>query len=417
MKKTIATIAGAALAAILAGSAGAAPGAPEVKLGSFVDTLTIGGDLRLRYDEINYTRTWQGGVYRGRERYRLRVNLDWALTDMVTAKVRFATNMPQNDLKSGYSSLGNPTSANKTMGFLDDPFPLYIDRAYAVWQPMEEVTMMGGRMENPFWQPYSANIVWDSNVNPEGFAQKADTLVLGTVRVFANALQMPVTEQSSSTHDQWMMGEQAGFEVKLPLDTRLKMAGSFLDWTHIQQFPLNNTTQDGNLRAGTDSSNTGFSSGLLKQYFGVAVLDAELSGWVMNLPVSLQGTYVNNTRFASKRSRSDYIHGPEQWGGQAGAVLGKASTAGTWEVAYFYKYAREDCTVADLSDSDFGPSGGLNRQGNIVWVAYGLTDSVSLKATDYINTQVINRAFTASPNGKLLGKEVNRLLVDLQVKF
>jgi len=406
-------LAGAALTVLLAGPTGAASGAPEVKMGIFVDTLAFGGDLRLRHETINYTRTWQGGIDRNRQRYRLRLRMDWALPDSLTAKMSLASGMPQ-----GFGAQGEAVSTNKTFDNLSSQMSLFIDRAYLVWNPVEEITVLGGRMENPFWQLYSSNSYWDPDFNPEGFSQKLDLLVLGEARVFMNAMQMAADEDSKSWQDQWCFQEQFGFEFKLPLDSRLKMAGSYLDWTRLHDSDLGgNNQQDGNLRTRADASTTGFSTGVLRQWMGIAVLDSELSGRLAGVPLSLQGTYLNNTRYRSSVSPKDYQGGPENWGFQAGVIGGKASAKNTFEAGYFYKYLRNECTMADVSDSNFGDKGGLNRQGNIAWLAYAPAVSVQVKILYFFNTQVINRALTVSPNGKALGKELNRLQCDLQVRF
>jgi len=277
---------------------------------------------------------------------------------------------------------------------------------------------LGGRMANPMWMLYSSNAVWDADFNPEGYAQKVDVLLFDEIRVFVNALQMVVDEDSTTNMDQWMFGEQVGVEFRLPLDLRVRVAGSYNDWTRARNSSFKtNTAQEGNVRTGADSSSTGFSDGKRVQDFAVAAADVEIAGWALNVPFSVQGTYVNNTRFASVRSRSSYQRGPEQWGGQAGLVVGKASADNSVEVGYFYKYMKYECTVADVADSDFGDKGGLNRKGNIVWLAYNPVEYAQLKMTYFFNTRMINPDLVKSPNGKYLGRDVNRLQVDLTVKF
>ena len=93
----------------------------------------------------------------------------------------------------------------------------------------------------------------------------------------------------------------------------------------------------------------------------------------------------------------------------AANVLFAAKAKGTWELAYFKKYAETDSTVADVADSDFG-DGGTNRKGHIVWLAYAPTDWMQLKAKAFF-TDTIDRQF--SPGDKA----VNRLIMDVVVKF
>ena len=416
------TVMGAALLALLSCAGIAAPGSPEMKLTNFVDTMALGGDLRLRHESIMYSRTFQGAgvnaVDRQRERLRLRIKMDWTLPNGLMARTQLATGMAQNALSSGMVGQGEPVSTNLSYTNLSTSFPIMVDQAYLSYIPISEVTLLGGRMANPMWMLYSSNAVWDADFNPEGYAQKVDVLLFDEIRVFVNALQMVVDEDSTTNMDQWMFGEQVGVEFRLPLDLRVRVAGSYNDWTRARNSSFKtNTAQEGNVRTGADSSSTGFSDGKRVQDFAVAAADVEIAGWALNVPFSVQGTYVNNTRFASVRSRSSYQRGPEQWGGQAGLVVGKASADNSVEVGYFYKYMKYECTVADVADSDFGDKGGLNRKGNIVWLAYNPVEYAQLKMTYFFNTRMINPDLVKSPNGKYLGRDVNRLQVDLTVKF
>jgi hypothetical protein len=90
---------------------------------------------------------------------------------------------------------------------------------------------------------------------------------------------------------------------------------------------------------------------------------------------------------------------------QAGVIFGKASDPQTWEVAYFYKLAETDATVADLADSDFG-TGGLNRKGHIVWVAYNPTKFLQGKVK-YFTTEVDTGTQS----------DIDRVQFDLAIKF
>jgi hypothetical protein len=102
-------------------------------------------------------------------------------------------------------------------------------------------------------------------------------------------------------------------------------------------------------------------------------------------------------------------------GYQIGGVLGKASAPGSWEVAYYYKRAAWDCTVADVSDSDFG-EGGLDRKGNIAWIAYTPNGFVTFQAKIF-NVRLLDKRYVMTGTKINVPDRINRIQLDVVVKF
>jgi hypothetical protein len=373
----------------------------DLQFNKWVETVKISGDMRLRHETFDKKTT--GQVDRTRERFRLRVNVDLGLQNRFTVRTTLA------------SGTGEQVSTNQSFDNLSSQKPIWIDKVYLVWQPLDIIRLQGGRMENPIWRAYSSDVTWDADFNPEGFSESYSQL-LGPVSVIANALQMVVDEDSgfnntegkatsgtttntfpNGQRDQWMFGEQVGAEVKLPLESRLKVAVANYYWKNARF---------GDFAAGVNNEGnrrTGGATGSLINNFNVWEYTGVLSGWVLRVPVQLQGTYVENV------GARDDLMPKENTGFQLGGIIGKTGVKHGWELAYFRKHVRTDATVADVADSDFG-DGGTNREGNIMWAAFSPLDWMTL-TLKHFQTKVINAAFAPGAD------DINRTQFDFQVKF
>jgi hypothetical protein len=377
-----------------------APSWEKLKLSEWVNSVKLGGDLRLRLDQI--FRRGAAQRDRRRNRFRLRFGLEAAFPYDITAAFRLAS-----------GNNGDQVSTNQTYDTLGSKKGIWIDQAYAKWAPPmfsfnENLSayFASGRMPNNLWRLYSSELVWDDDFSLEGFGQGFELLLPEwRLQIFANAMQTAVNE-AEATGTQWVFSEQVGFEFPLPFDTRLKIAGAYHKWSNENRAGMGQVlTADGNRRVG----------GVLVNHFGVAEVTSQLSGYALDQPVAVQSTLIRNT--AGRGDLRDFpaICPANQTcpqardGYQIGVVVGKALIQNSWEAAYFKKYSETDSTVADVTDSDFG-DGGTNRSGHIFWLAYAPADWMLLKAKGSI-TDVIDTQF--NPNDKA----VNRWQVDWSIKF
>ena len=373
MKKTlIAALAAATLAA--AGRASAQ--SDKLQLSDYVQSVKLSGDLRLRHDAQLAT---AGRGSRNRERFRARYGFVAKGSGGVTAVLRLA------------SGTGAQGSANQTEQNQFSQKGVYIDLAEMSWKADDVLTLSGGRMANPFWAGWESSLVWDPDLNPEGYAQAAD-LPHG---VFVRAGQFPINESASFANaGPWMFAERVG--VKAPVGgATATLAVDDNYFTNLRRHP------DGAVQ--TNFGNTTQASGVLASRFHVVHVWGELKGKARGLPVALSGGYVNNV--------ADSI-GSRRFGFIAGAQLGEASKARTWEAAYYYKYLEADATPANQVDDDFGP-GGTNLAGHLFWVAYAPKDNVQLKLSFY-DTRVLG-ALTGT--GYTSSRWMGHALADIMVKI
>lgn len=400
--KTTSLVLAAALAAVAAPcwSQTLPPAWERIKLSDSVSSLKFGGDLRLRHE--SFARRGAGTTDRSRFRFRARFGVEASHPHDLTTVLRLA------------SGTGEQVSTNQSYDNLSSQKQLWIDLVYLRWKPRlhedASLTAQAGRQVNPLWRPYSADLVWDDDFNPEGFGQKAEWVLADAgLSLFANGLQAVADEDSNSAKNQWVFSQQLGLEKTLPLESRLRLGAAYHKWSDENRSSFGQAaTQDGNRR---------LSNGALASQFRVGELTGQLSGWAGSLPVALQATLIRNWG----TSGNARVQGPVGRDGyQYGLIVGAAKAKGQWELAYFKKYLQIDATVADVADSDFG-DGGANRVGHIAWVAYNPADWLQLKAKGFV-TDALDRSFptvagqtpTAATN---LDKAVNRLQLDASIKF
>lgn len=352
----------------------------ETKLAKWVDRFSFAGDLRLRHDS-----TIREAPNRDRHRQRLRLRLGSTLTiDNFLVGVQLA------------SGDGSQTSNNQSFDSLFSQKPIWIRQAYLQWKAAPWLALTGGKMPNPFFRV--TELVWDDDLAPEGFAQNVTLTVTETIVLFVNTGQLVLDEDSTDNNDQWLFAEQVGTRIGLGKDTSVTLAGAFYNFKNATEGSFGQVTvQDGNTRVPVA---TGTPTALVNEY-RVLNITAEFGIKVADLPLVLHGDYIKNLADTTTDQDTGY---------QAGLQIGKASNPRTWEVAYLYRVAETDATVADIVDSDWGPNGGTNHRGHIAWVGYSPTKALQLKAK-YVMTEVEDETL---PPGE---DDAKRIFLDAVVKF
>jgi hypothetical protein len=384
----------------------------------WVDSVIWSGDLRLRYEQF-----WRSqpdptsglGVERNRQRFRLRFGPEIKMGDF-KATVQVGTSSSTDGIN------GDQVSHNQSFDNAFSQKEIFILRAYATWNPsfFKPMTIMAGKLKNPFYTQYTNDLLFDADVNPEGFAETFSWKLTDSVSVFTNFGQF-VLDDDGGNHNQFMLGGQAGTELKIGAD-KLRVAVGFFDFRNLSANGLSEpTVQQFNSRAAAAPTNT---TRYVNDYDGLHLTgqyDTELLG----IPLQFLGDYlknttgviscVNNAGNVPGQCGGTRIEGQDE-GYQVGLRIGKASKANTWEMAYYYKWLQADATLSAFVDSDFG-DGGTNRRGNIFWVGYNFTDFLNLKLK-FFNTKPLVTAFcvgaTSVPSCR---DEINRMQIDAVFTF
>ena len=143
--------------AMTATAAPAPAAAAQPAPASWTDKVSVKGDLRVRYENIDQ----QGKDNRNRDRVRARAAI---------------VGKPQDNLELvfGLSTRqdGDPVSGNQTLGNGGSGKDIYLDLAYFDWRALEGLNLLGGKMKNILYRPGNQGLIWDGDFNPEGMAAR-----------------------------------------------------------------------------------------------------------------------------------------------------------------------------------------------------------------------------------------------------
>jgi hypothetical protein len=141
----------------------------KLRLGSWVQQLALYGDLRLRdyYTTMQpqqpgapNNRAFDRNIQSNRFRFRLRLNLDAVLADNFFVGVQLST----ADNRDAASQ-----NATFTSGY--DQYNIYLSRAFLGWRPLDGLTFIAGRQENPY---YSSELFWGPDIAVNGLVERFD---------------------------------------------------------------------------------------------------------------------------------------------------------------------------------------------------------------------------------------------------
>ncbi|MBW8016452.1 MAG: DUF3373 family protein [Planctomycetes bacterium] len=332
-------------------------GVPE-----WVQRTTLFGDFRFRLENMDDNRAVSK---RNRNRIRARIGLKSVLNDEWDVGFRIA---------SGSGS--NATSTNQTLDSGFTSKQIWLDLAYADYHPesIEGLNVIMGKMKNPFYNAGKNQLIWDSDVNPEGGAVKYTTSLNSDTTAYFNAGGFWVNEESGDA-DTSVFGFQGLLKHKFEDGTHLTGGVSYYDYGNIQGNKLNGLSGfKGNSNDGVASPNGTFDYDYdLLEVFG------EYGFTAYDMPVALYGTHVENVAAPSSLNKGYLL----------GVKLNKAKNPGTWQAGYNYRDIDPDAVIGALNDSDF-IDGGTDGRGHKVFFKYQLTKNVQTGFTYFDNEAGVN---------------------------
>ncbi len=348
----------ATLAANAQQPGGAAAPAPAK---TWVDTLTVKGDLRYRYESI----TEDDKDDRQRDRLRARLGASAKVNDKVKAEIQLSTG--DND----------PISGNKTIGdgFLKKDMGLNL--AYLDWNPAEGLNLIGGKMKNPFI--CVSDLVWDGDLTPEGAAAKWERAA-GPLTLYANGAYLWVQERSTAPDmDTKLNAGQLAARFQFSDEVYLLVGGSYYTYDNIDGMDVIDW-EGKNKTYGNSSANgavvKGVTNKVYKMEYNEVETFAKVVAWV-GMPLEFYGQYVVNQDAEANDT-----------GWLAGVTLGKAKNVGTWEAGYNYRELEKDAVLGAFTDSDCW-GGGTDGRGHKFMARYQIAKNVQLGATYFLNEKPI----------------------------
>ena len=370
MKSKLLTL-GLLFSLLCAGTASADAHAP-MEEETWLDKISLSSDYRFRFEWIDNE---AASDKRDRWRLRARFGAEAEVTEDLSIHLRFA---------SGGSS---PVSTNQTLDGGFSSKGLYLDRAYLDWSPVayEGVSVWAGKMKQPLVT--TSNLIWDSDVTPEGIALKLEH-ELDFATLYANAAVF-MAEERSSDDDTYLWGLQLAAEAGD--DISIKGGTTYYIWNNIEDFGLlveeddsfGNSTivnADGDLAYAED--------------FGTLELFTHLKSEV-GIPAQVFISWITNTEAS----------GDEDNGLIAGFKLWKAKKPGTFEIGYDYRDLEADAIIGAFTDSD-SCGGGTDCEGHRLKGKYQLDKNLQFGLTYFFNK--------VDPNGSDV--DYDRLQVDLIAK-
>lgn len=333
---------------------------------NWTDRINFKGDLRLRYEGIDE----QFATNRDRMRYRARFGFDAKVQDDIKIVVQLATGGD------------NPVSTNQTF---DDGFSskdIGLDLAYVDWKVNDMLSINAGKMKNPLFSAGKVPLIWDGDLNPEGFAANfSKGMFFGTVAGFS-------VEERGSADDSLLYAVQAG--VKLPLGDAMKLT------TGIGYFAYTNTIGNAPFYDGSAQGNSVDLGGdYIFDYKNTEVfaqLDTKVSDWALRVFAH----YTQNNEVSNQDMAYAF-----------GAKLGAAKDKGDMEFAWIYEDIEADAVIGTFTDSDFA-GGGTDASGHILKAKYALSKKVALGGTYFVNDK---DRFQGTKH------DYNRVQIDLEFKF
>ena len=158
-------------------------------LPSWVQNIKLKGDLRLRYQNKhekatgNYTKDTNIG------RVRMRLGLESKVNDKLNLGIGIA------------SGSGDPRSTNISFGGYNEKKTLVLDYAYAKYSPVPWLNFVGGKMllNDALWEP--TDLIWDTDITPEGAVIQFNKSLGPKATVFMNTGALIVATDTSSDND------------------------------------------------------------------------------------------------------------------------------------------------------------------------------------------------------------------------
>ena len=333
---------------------------------SWVDRIDFKGDVRLRHESIDE----DDEEDRRRMRFRTRFGFSADVMENVDFVLRLA------------SGGDNPVSTNQSFDSGFSTKDIGVDQAYVKWTATDDLTVFAGKMPNPLFKAGKVPLVWDSDLNLEGFAATYKSgMFFGTAAGFT-------VEERSSSDDSLLFALQGGLKTEVGDGAKLTAGVGYFTYSDtIGNEPFYNGRSKGN--------SVDVDGNYLYDYENVEAF-VQFDTRLGDLPLQLYTHFVQNNEASEEDSAF-----------AVGAKLGSAKKKGTQQFSWTYQDIEADSVIGTFNDSDFG-GGGTDSDGHLLKYKYMLRDKISLGATLMVNQ--VDR-FQGTEH------DYNRLQLDVEFKF
>ena len=348
-------------------------------LPAWVQNTKLKGDFRLRYqrDHAQSSSSTTASNNRDRARVRVRLGVDSKVNEKLKTGIGIATG-----LSDGSTDASRSTNATLENGFSKKAIAL--DYAYAEYSALPWLTLIGGKFKNPMWEP--GDLMWDTDINPEGAALKFSKKLGSKTEVFLNTGALVIDEINTSTNgkDPYIFAVQPGVNFQISDTASIKGAVGYYNVVNALGLVLDGTTST-NSKASTNS--------LTNHYVTIAPalelsMKDSLKALKIDLPyLALFGEYVDNIAQSVTKDNTGFM---------VGCKFGQEKVAkwGDWQVRYNYAMLGKDAVLDILPDSDrYGGKTGMRA--HEVMIDWGLGPNTWL-GFDFYNAWKIPGNFSST---------------------
>lgn len=306
------------------------------------DPLKFKGDLRYRHEAI------KKGDKKMDHRHRIRMRFGAFSEIAETLELGF-------QIASGG---GDPISTNQTLTPAFTKKPMTIDLAYFQYK-VAGFAIVGGKMKNPLFRPGDSQLIWDSDLTPEGITA-AYEITTDTFKLSALGLALWNADRKDDEKDSYILGGQARAHAKFD-DFTLCAAGGFYNFSKIKGYAA--------LYENKAFGNTLDANELYVNDYNIVDAGLEVKGKLGSLPFSIFGQLAFN--MATDEEKTGFL---------AGFSIGETKKSMGWKLGYNFRSLQKDAVFGTYTDSDFiGASTG--GTGHVVSAEFALTDKLVLGAT------------------------------------
>jgi hypothetical protein len=347
---------------------------------SWSDKVTLKGDFRYRNEYIDQ----QDKTVRNRWRFRARLMTAVEVTEDLDFGLQLA------------SGSDDPVSTNQTVDNAFSSKGIWLDLAYCDihHHNLPGLSIMAGKMKNPYDTHEGFGLVWDGDLRPEGLAVKY-AKDMESMKLMAAGGWFWIDEVSSGEDDTFLFGgeediflygAQAGLGFDLSQANVMVGAGYY---TYADA--------KGNGPFVGHAGNSADTAGAYMYDFNELELFGQAGFKAGAMPVTVHGSFVTNSD--PDENNTGFLFGVK---------VGKKKAPGSWELGYNYRQLEADAVLADFTDSDFG-GGGTDANGHQVTGTVCIMDKTDLGVTALINKLGIG------DNGA--EADYTRIQLDLKFKF
>lgn len=340
------------------------------------------GDVRVRQETVKIDGESNNGADKNRQRIRARLGAYSEINPQVDTGIRIAT-----------GGGDDARSTNQDLNGYFDKKQIWLDQAYIDFHPkaVENLHLIGGKMVQPWVS--MGDVIWDSDINPEGLAATYKYPLGGKTELFGSAGYYTLKDNVDGegvqfSHDLRLYAGQLGARFAPTDNLKVTLGGSLYTYDNgsDSRYPTTGAVTTPCALAVNGNSTSDF-----RLYEGFGQID--ISG--LPVPLTLYGQYVLNNGTSSDQDTA--------W------LTGFKTRLYVFNLDYNYRDVQRNAVVGAFTDSDFA-NGTTGSRGHKFKVGYDIDKNFAVGATYYMaDADYASRTQTDA--------KTNTLQLDVEAKF